>query len=226
MSLVDTVLKPIKGIFFKGVEFLPNILSAILILLIGWLIAKALRIIVTRLLQAVRFEKLSDRMGLQEIMARGDIRYSIIEVIGLIVYWITILLFLDMAADVLRLTVISDFLRQVVAFIPNLTAALILLGLGILLANFVAKLVRATAFNAGVAEASLLGKVAQSLVIIITLGTVLEQLHLATSFVLTAFLIFLASFGLAFGLAGVKRAEVILGRMLDMGQKRESQEEV
>lgn len=217
MDWVSTVTDSLRGMAIEVVAFLPNLLSALVLLMIGWVLGKGLRVVVTRLLQAVRFDKLAERWGLMEILARGDVRYPLIELVGLVVFWIVFLVFLDSAAEILRLTIISNLLGRFVAYIPSLLGALIILGLGILLANLIGRFIRVAAGSAGLAEADLLGKTAQYLVIIVTLGTVLEQLQLATSFVLAAFLIIMASIGLAFGLAGVKRAERLLDRLFIEG---------
>ena len=85
------LLEPAKLVLEQIGQFLVNVLLVLVILIIGWLIAKLIKIIVTRVLRALRFDALSERIELDSLLAKGGIKYSISELLGIIAYWLTVL---------------------------------------------------------------------------------------------------------------------------------------
>ena len=124
-----------------------------------------------------------------------------------------ILAFSGTAAHALGLTHIEMLLDELIGFLPNLFLALLILGLGVWLGILAGRFTRAFADSAKIMEANLLGKGIQYLIIIIAAGTALEQLRVATRFLFGAFLIIIASLGLAFGLGGKDKAKEIIDRV-------------
>ena len=196
------LVQPIQSLLTQVMGFLPNFLGALLILLVGWVIAKTIESVVGNILKAVRLDKLADRVQLSDVLAKGGIKLKLSELIGVIIYWLVILAVVMAALNALQLTIAAQLLEQVVTFLPNVVAAIFILVVGILSAAFLATTVRTAAGNAGVSQSYLLGEVVQTVVIIFSGVAALKQLGI--QFVGEAFLIILAavSFGaaLAFGL--------------------------
>jgi len=214
-----SIVTPFENLWNRVGEFLPNFIAAIVLLVIGVAIALGARLLVIKLLNSIGWEKLSKKTPSLRILEVGDIRYPFFELIGAVVFWVVILVFTGTAAHSLGLGTVEQLIDRFVGFLPNLFLAVVILVLGVWLGGLTGKFARAFAFAAKVPEANLLGKGVQYLVIIVSLGTALEQLNVATRFLFGAFLIVLGSLGLAFGLGGQEKAREILRRITRAEEK-------
>ncbi|MDO8535564.1 MAG: hypothetical protein Q7S30_00920 [Candidatus Omnitrophota bacterium] len=222
-QLTLIVADPVKAMLVKIGGYVPTILGAIVILVIGWIVAKFVEAIVVRALKAARLDVVSDKAGLANMLAQGDIKWTLSELIGVIVYWIIVLSVLASALSALNLTVAGDLLSRLVAYIPNIIVAIFVLVLGSFLAAFVAGVVRTTISNAGIGNAKLLGKVTQTILIVFAVIIAIEQLNIATAFIAFAVNIILAAIGLgaaiAFGLGCKDIAGKAMQEILDKVKK-------
>lgn len=214
-----SIVTPFENLWNRIVEFLPNFLAAVVLLVVGVAIALGVRLLVIKLLNSISWEKLAKKTPALRILEVGDIRYPFFELVGAIVFWVVILVFTGTAARSLGLSSIELLIDHFVAFLPNLFLAVVILALGAWVGRLAGKLARAFAHAAGIPEANLLGKGIQYLVIIVALGTALEQLNVATRFLFGAFLIVLGSLGLAFGLGGQEKAREIIERISRVEEK-------
>jgi len=196
------LVQPVQSFFSQLMGFLPSLLGALLILLVGLFIAKAIERVVVQILKTVQLDRLADKIQLAGVLAKGGIRRKLSELIGVIIYWLVMLAVLIASLNALQLTVAAQLLEQVVAFLPNVVAALFIVIVGVFAAAFLATTVRTAASNAGLAQAQSLGQLVQTVVVIFTAVAALQQLQI--QFVGEAFLVILAAvcFGLAlaFGL--------------------------
>ncbi len=209
----QTLLHPIENMLEKIWAFLPNFVAALLVFLLGVAIALGVRFIVIKILNSIGWERFAEEGSYLRFLGVGDIRYPLFDFVGAIIFWMVILAFSGTAAHALGLTHIEMLLDELVGFLPNLFLALLILGLGIWLGILAGRFTRAFADSAKIMEANLLGKGIQYLIIIIAAGTALEQLRVATRFLFGAFLITIASLGLAFGLGGKDKAKEIIDRI-------------
>ena len=203
MSLLEQlILAPLQEAVRQLLTFVPAILGALFLLLLGGLIARLLERLIVRGLQLITLDRIADQIQLSAVLSRGGIRRRLSELIGAIVYWIVMLAFVMTALNALNLTVAAELFQQIVSFLPNVIAAVFILIVGIFAAAFLSTTVRTTAENAGLAQAPLLAQVVQAVMVIFAAVAALEQLRI--QFVGEAFLIILAgvTFGcaLAFGL--------------------------
>ncbi|UCD47416.1 MAG: hypothetical protein JSV28_00880 [Deltaproteobacteria bacterium] len=208
-----SLLSPFETMWEKVWEFLPNFVAAIVLFVAGIAIALGVRFLIIKILNSIGWDRFAQKGSYLRFMGVGDIRYPLFDLVGAIVFWIVILAFSGTAAHALGLTTIEMLLDELVGFLPNLFLALLILGLGIWLGVLAGRFTSAFAVSAKIAEANLLGKGIQYLIIIIAAGTALEQLRVATRFLFGAFLITLASLGLAFGLGGRDKAREIIDRI-------------
>ncbi len=195
------VADPVKAMLIKVWSYIPTIVGAIVILVIGWIVAKFVEAIIVRALKAARLDVASDKAGIANMLAQGDIKWTLSELIGVLIYWIVMLSVLAAALNALNLTVAGDLLSRLVAYIPNIVIAIFVLVLGSFLASFVAGIVRTTTSNAGLGNAKLLGKITQTVLIIFAVIIAIEQLNIATAFIAFAVNIILAAIGLGSALA-------------------------
>jgi len=208
-----SLLSPFETMWEKVWAFVPNFVAALVLFFLGIVIALGVRYLVIKILNSIGWERFSEKESTFRFLGIGDIRYPLFDLIGAVVFWVVILAFSGTAAHALGLTTIEMLLDELVGFLPNLFLAVVIMGLGIWLGILAGRFTSAFAVSAKIAEANLLGKGIQYLVIIIAAGTALEQLRVATRFLFGAFLLTLASLGLAFGLGGRHKAREIIERI-------------
>src|SRR3989338_4984872 len=142
-----TVFQPVETMWTNVLGFLPTVVSVILILIIGWLISSVAQKMITRFLKLARLDSVSEKIGIAGILTKGDINYTLSEIIGVLVYWLLMLVVFLMAVNLLQLTVAAELLNQVILYIPNVIASVFILVLGIFFASIIANTVRTTAAN-------------------------------------------------------------------------------
>ena len=198
------LLEPARTVLAQIGQFLVNILLVIIILIIGWVIAKVIKTVITKGLRAIKLDELSDRIELETLLEKGGIGYSLSELIGLICYWLAILVTFMVAINAVGLTIAADLLNKIVLYIPNVVAAVFILILGMFAATILKNLVVTAANNAGLSQGKLLGKAAEIIVIAFAIFVGLEQLKIGIQVTQLTISIILGSIGfglaLAFGL--------------------------
>jgi len=195
------LLEPAKTVLSQISQFLVNVLLVVIILIIGWIIAKIIKTLVTKLLRGIKVDQLSDQINLDSILAKGGISYSLSELIGVICYWLALLVTFVVAVNAIGLTVAADLLNRVVLYVPNIIAAVFILILGMFVATLLSNIVKTAANNAGLSQAKLLGKVVEVAVIIFAVAITLEQLGIAAKIIELTITVLLASLGLSVALA-------------------------
>ena len=226
------IVAPISEMLTKLIGYLPTLIGALIILTVGWVIAKTLRRVVNRALEAIHFDKLADKAGITEILNKGGLKTSAVGVMSSLVYWLAIIMVLVIVVNALGLPQASSVLETLFAFIPNVISALFVLVVGMFLANFVSGIVRTAAGNASLPRPEMYSA-ASRWAIIICAGTIsLRELGIATLLVTTTFNIILAgvclALALAFGLGGRDAAAKYLEewRQRHSEEKTRSKEEV
>lgn len=195
------MLEPAKLILAQIGQFVVNVLKVIVILIIGWLIAKLIKAIVTRLLRTLKLDDLSERVEFDNLLARGGIKYSLSELVGIICYWLMLLVTFVVAINAMGLTIAADLLSKIILYIPNIIAATFILILGIFVSKLLSNIVQAAANNAGLAQANVLSKVVEVVTIIFAIAIALEQLNIGSKIIELTVSILLASLGLGLALA-------------------------
>jgi hypothetical protein len=196
--------------FFRQIgAFLPYLLAMLAIIGIGFVVAWVVKAVIARLLKVTRLDQFSNRLGFSQALSKGGVREAPSSLIGRIIYWVIFLSFLMMGLKVLNLRPVNLFVIQVFAYVPHLLVALVILSVGILLANFFARAALIAAVNAQVTQARFLARAVHLAIILFALAMAFEQLGIAKTIIVAAFSI---SFGgvvmalaIAFGL-GAKDA--------------------
>ena len=186
-------------------SFLPQLVGAIVILIVGYIVAKILQAVAGRILQGIGFDGWMERAGIKRFFDRADTRQTPASILGRLVFWFVFIIAIVMATDALGIRQVSAVFSQLIAYIPNIVAAILILILASLLANFVAGLVR------GATGIDVLGTVAQVAIIVYAVFAALTQLGIAVQLTAPTFLIVLGAIALAaaiafgFGAQGVAR---------------------
>jgi len=208
------LLEPARTVLAQIGQFLVNILLVIVILIIGWVIAKLIKVVVTKGLRAIKLDELSDRIELETILEKGGIGYSLSELIGLICYWLAILVTFMVAINAVGLTIAADLLNRIVLYVPNVIAAIFILILGMFVATILKNLVVTAANNSGVTQGKLLGKVVEVVIIAFAIFVGLEQLKIGIRITQLTISIALGSVGFGLALAFGLGCKDIVGKMV------------
>ena len=179
----------------------PTVLGALLILVIGWIIAGALAKVVAKLAQVAHVDTLADHARVNDFLSRSGTRLKASDVLGEVIKWIVRLVFVEMAAEQCGLTQVTTLINGILAYIPNILVALLLLGVGAFLGNLLAGLVRGAASEAGLGNPSLLAKLASGGVMAFAIIAAVNELGVAPVVVNTLYIGLVAAISLALGLA-------------------------
>jgi hypothetical protein len=217
MQTLDVMLKPFESFLVQFSAFLPTLLGALLVLIIGWLVARAVKAGVTRLLGLVRFRQLAERSGIEAFLDQGQLHVSLASLIAALAYWLVILVTVSMAANSLGLTVVAELFNRAALYLPNVIAAVFLLIFGILAARLVNRTLFAFLNSIRFDGALVLATLAEYAVTVFAVFMALEQLQISTALLHSAFQIgfggLVLALALAFGLGGREWAAEILKRL-------------
>lgn len=191
---------PVRDLLLRSWSFFLNFLTAAIVFVVGWLIAKLIKTIVIQVLKVVRLDSISEQVKISEFLSKGGVKHTLSEIIGMVIYWIIILGVLISSLNILALTGVSGLLDRILGYLPNVLGALIILILGILISALVASIVRTAAANVGINQAGLLAKVAQVAIVVFAILIALDALNIARVLV-SAMNIVLGAIGLAVAIA-------------------------
>jgi hypothetical protein len=197
----SVLVEPTKTVVVQVQQFLVNIITVLFILLVGWLISKLVKFLVTGFCKMLKFDSLADRIELTKLLKKGGIAFRPSELIGLLFYWIGILITLVVSVNAIGVSIASELLNRIVLYVPNIVAAIFILILGMFIATVLRNIVKTAATNAGLSQGHLLSKIVEAVVIVFAVMVTLETLNIAPRIVELIISIVLASFGLAFALA-------------------------
>ncbi|MBE7942637.1 MULTISPECIES: small-conductance mechanosensitive ion channel [Ramlibacter] len=219
-SAMMTSLASAMALFLSAI---PKIIGFAVILIVGWFIASLVEKGVAALLRAVHFNNLAERSGFADFVSKMGSSMDSSGMIGLVVKWFVRLIALVVAFDALGLPAVSDVLRELLMWLPNVVVALVVLVIGGLAARALSNLVRGAASEAGITNSNFLAKLATVLVWSFAIVVAVNQIGIATTLVNTLFMAFVGALalgaGLAFGLGGRDTAGEIVRRMYDTAQK-------
>ena len=210
----QSLVAAMTALWTKIANFIPNLFGALVVVLLGFVVAKLLDALLSKLLAKLGLDRLMGGTGLTKILARVGIQVPISTLIGKIVYWFVLLVFLVSAAQSLGLDRVSSALDLLTVYLPKVFGALLVLLAGVLLAQVLNGLVRGAAESVGFDYAGGLGRVTQGLVIIISISVAISQLEVKTDLLNHVIVIVLITVGLAIALAMGLGSREIAGQIL------------
>ncbi|KKW32607.1 MAG: CmpX protein [Candidatus Uhrbacteria bacterium GW2011_GWA2_52_8d] len=213
----EILQEPLLELWETIVAFLPSLLGAAIVFVIGVIIALVLRTVVVKVIGLLRIDELARHLEITAQFERVGLRLHIGALLGWIVKWFFIIIALIAATDILGWDQVTDYLGQVVLFVPNVIIAVIILLAGILLGNFVQNVVKSAVEAAQLASADFLSGIAKWAILIFTFMAALVQLQIAPELIRVLFTGLVAMLalagGLAFGLGGQEFAHRFLNRL-------------
>ncbi len=216
MNWVEITLDSFRSLWEGFISFVPTLLGALIIFLIGWAIAVGLQKLVEQLIRALKVDQLLTKSSAMRQMEKAGVKIDTGNWLGLLVKWFMIFVFLMAAADILGLREITAFLSSVILYIPNVLVAAVILVIAIWAANLVDRLIRAS-LAASRLQASVAAAVAKWSILVFAVFAALIQLGIAPLLLqtlITGVIAMLAiAGGLAFGLGGKEQASRFLERI-------------
>jgi small-conductance mechanosensitive channel len=216
------LVQSLQSIWFGVMSYLPAIIFALIIFVIGWVLAHLVGKSVKHLIDLSGIDRTLEKTGIQETFKKAGVRYSTGRIVGGIIKWFLIIVFLVAVFDILGLSELNAFLQSIVLyFLPNVLIAATIVLIASVVAKTAGRMVTASAKTAGLHSANFAGSLTKWAIWIFALLMALSQLGIAAQLVQTLFIAIVAMMalagGLAFGLGGRDHASKVLsdvGRMI------------
>lgn len=196
------------------INYLPKLVAAIVVILIGVVVAWSVKTVIVRVLKFVRIKPYTDAIGLNKIFPE---KLELVDLVGDLAKWIVVIVFLLPALEILNLTQVNTMVSQVVTYLPNVVVAVVMVVVGAILADLVSRVVESTAHTIGAKTAAMAADVSRWAVVIFVVLAALMQLGIATTiidrFVIGFVALVAISGGIAFGLGGQEAAKEVISRL-------------
>lgn len=208
--VIDALTKIVSDIL----AFIPNLVNGLIILVVGFLLARTIRWIFGTVLKRVKFDPLMDRTGITGTLRGLGVKTPLSDILAQTIFAFLLLSFLITSTDLMGLGAVSRLLQQLLDFLPNIIAAVILFLLGGIVAQFIGGVVGSAAAASGLSYAARAGRLVQHILSVFVAILALGQLGIDTAILVTAITIMIAAFGLALGLALGLGARSVVTHML------------
>lgn len=217
IDVLQPTLDAFDQVWVGFIATLPKVVLALIVLIVGWLVAIALKNLIHQVLKAIKIDSLLEQAGLGKALDRSGIKVDVGHWIGLIVKWFFIFVFLMAASSILGWAAVSDYLKGIVQYIPNVIVAAVIIVITVWAAGVVQKVVRA-AVGAGQAKAgNFAGSLTKWTILVFGFLTALEQLQIPSGYIqtlVTGFIYMIAiAGGLAFGLGAKEQASDFIDKI-------------
>jgi hypothetical protein len=187
-------------------NFIPNLIGAIIVFIIGYFIALGIGKLVARILTRLRFNKIFERIGWREALEKAELRVNPSEFVGAIFKWFLVIISLLIAVEILGLPQFAGVLNKLISWLPNLIVAIAIFVVAVIVADILDKIIRASVQKIGVKYVGILGGMVRWAIYIFAGLAILVQLGVAQALINTlitaVFGMVALAFGLAFGLGG------------------------
>lgn len=215
-ELINTTGDSLSRLWNTVLGFLPSLILAIIVFVIGLIVASLLEKIVERIIHYLRIDNVMRKAEVEGYLERANMKLNVGVFIGKLVYWFIVIAFLFAASDILNFTAFTGFLNDVLLYIPRVIVAVLIMLAAMVAANFVRHLVSASVASAKLHHARGLGVFAWWAIVVLGFLTALPQIGVDVMIIntlVTGLIAMLAlAGGLAFGLGGKDRAAAFLGR--------------
>ena len=208
------------GLWYGFINFVPGLLGAIILFILGWLVGSVIGKAIAQLVSALKVDKLLESAGANDFINRSGLKISISGFVGAVIKWFIIIVFLMASLQIIGLTQVNDFLREAVLYyLPKVIIAALVLVIATVLADAMKKLVKASAQAANIRSANMLGSITLYAIWIFAFIIALSELGIATAFMQILFTGFIAALaialGLSFGLGGKDAAGRAVEKIAD-----------
>lgn len=218
-SFSERLLFALDQFFELVMRFFPGMLAAMLIVVMGAVVAWLVRFVLKRVLTVARFDRFCESWGASQVLGRADLRTTPSALVASFFFWIVLLSFAMAGLSALHVEVVNQLIARFFLYLPRLFASLLIVLGGVLLGSFLSRAALLAAVNAGVPSPRAISLVVKLLITILAFAMALEQLEIAKSIVLAAFIITfgaaMLALAIAFGVGGRDVARRVLERQFD-----------
>ena len=214
-AFIDKILiQPLREVFQKLSAFAPSLLTGIVVLAAGVVLAWLVKLLVVRIIRILKLDAAFARSGVTEALQKMAVKDTPPKLVGRMLYWLVVFIFFILALSVMRMPVIDELLEKFLLYLPNIFVALVVLAIGWFLGNFLGRAALIASVNAGMKAAGPLSKGIKGAVLLFAFVMAFEQLGIGRSTVIAAFAIVFGgavlALALAFGLGGKDLARSFL----------------
>lgn len=195
------LVDPMKEVIAQAGKFVGKMVLMLVIILVGSIISKGIQSLITKVLKTIKVDDLADRIEIDAALAKGGIKSTLSELVGIVFYWLGLLITFVIAVNAVGLTATADLLSRIVLYVPNIIAATFILIMGLFVSTILHNIVQTAAANAGISIAKTLANIARAVVIVFAVLITLEQLNIGVATINLVLMIGLGSIGLASALA-------------------------
>jgi hypothetical protein len=220
----ESITHSLKAMTSEIAEVVPNILAAIAVIIIGWLLTKFIVGIVKKALKLAKADKLDDKINEIELFEGKKLNFNVIKITTKFVKWIMYIMILIVVTDILSLTIVSEEIKNFLGYLPKLFSALIIFTVGLLLANFIKKAIKSFFDSMDLSGSKLVSQIVFLLLLVFISVTALNQAGVNTEIITSNITLILAGFLLAFALAFGFGAQKVVGDLLKTFYARKTYE--
>ena len=207
-------LQALQNVWQGFLTFIPTLIGAIVVFIVGWLISVGIGKLIAEILTRIKFNQLFERAGWQQALEKAELKVNAAEFVGAIVKWVLVIVFLLAAVEILGLVQFAGFVKNVLAYLPNVIVAALIFVVTVIVVDIVEKVVRAAVEGVKVGYGHFVSAIIKWSIWIFAVLAILHQLGIARSFMETLFTGFVAmlviALGISFGLGGKEVAAEIL----------------
>lgn len=199
LEVKDMVVEPLTSMMNNVIAFLPNIVGAIIILIVGYLVSKIIEMIIKKISKKMGINRLSKKAGMDTKLEESNIAKDLSEIFGKVVFWFVMFIFFMSASDTLGLDIVSKAFRTIMLYIPNILASILILLFGFLMANVSQSNIRKRSLDTP--ALIIVANLVYMIIAVVTLSLAINQLEIETDLLNEVVSIILMSIGVALALS-------------------------
>lgn len=212
----DVAMQSLTSMWLEITKIFPNIIGALVVLIIGWLVTKLIVKIIKKVLKLAKAHKLDEKLNTIEIVEGKNLNFDTIKVVSKFVKWVMYIVLLTTASDIMGLEIISNQISNLLGYLPKLFAALVIFILGLLFANFVKNGLKSLFESMDLSGGKMISQVVFFLLLTFISITALNQAGIDTEIITNNINMIIAAFLLAFAIAFGLGAREVVGKLLKM----------
>ena len=216
MEQLDIMLESLRQFWNQVAAVLPRVIASLVILTLGWMLAKLVRRATKRILNLLKVDVIAERSGIEDFLLRGDVKLTMVGLLANLSYWIVMLTVVLAVMNSLGLDAAADLFNKVILYLPNVVVAVLVLIFGAQFARLIQGLSFTYLTNIGIGGARLMSLITQYALLFFVVSVALEQLEIGGQVLVSAFQIAFGALclalALAFGLGGRDWASGVINR--------------
>ena len=220
----DIAMESLNTMWVEITKVFPSIIGALIVIIVGWIITKLLVRIIKKALKLAKANKLDDKLNEIEIVEGKNLNFDTIKIVSNFVKWVMYIMLIIMASDIMNLTMISEQISNLLGYLPQLFAAVVIFTIGLILANVIKKGLKSFFESMDLSGAKIISQVVFFIILIFTSITALNQAGVNTEIITSNITMILAAFLLAFALAFGFGAQKVVSDLLKTFYARKTYE--